>query len=220
MASTGNHSLALDEALDTTRTGDLWLFRGTSPADQTIRALTNAPVNHVGMTIVLDDLPPLMWHAELGQGLLDVWTGTHHRGAQLHDASQAVLQWTGRYHQHAWLRQLHSPVTRAQEDAALRTVARMAGTPFPATASLAARWLRGRFRRPAGIEETYCAEVVAATYTAMGLLDGSRPSNYYDPGKFWSGDHLDLCGDARLGDEITIELPRAGSDGGAHSTEG
>ena len=60
--------LSLDEAVELTRTGDLWLFRGRSAADQAIRAVTNAPVNHVGMAVVLDDLPPLMWHAELGKG--------------------------------------------------------------------------------------------------------------------------------------------------------
>jgi hypothetical protein len=26
----------------------------------------------------------------------------------------------------------------------------------------------------------YCAELVASTYTAMGLLDGRRPRNAYD----------------------------------------
>src|SRR5688572_19171675 len=98
--------LSLDRAVDLTRTGDLWLFRGRSAADQAIRVLTNAPVNHVGMAVVLDDMPPLMWHAELGKGLLDVWTGTHHRGVQLHDLRAAVEQWTGRYEQQAWLRQL------------------------------------------------------------------------------------------------------------------
>jgi len=77
--------LSLEAAVALTRTGDLWLFRGRSTADHAIRAITNAPVNHVGMAVVLDDLPPLMWHAELGRGLLDVWTGDHHRGAQLHD---------------------------------------------------------------------------------------------------------------------------------------
>ena len=41
--------MSLDAALDATRTGDLWLFRGRSTADQAIRALTNSPVNHVGM---------------------------------------------------------------------------------------------------------------------------------------------------------------------------
>jgi hypothetical protein len=197
-------SLTLDEAVDLTRTGDLWLFRGRSPADHAIRVLTNAPVNHVGMAIVLDDLPPLMWHAELGKGLVDVWTSSHHRGVQLHDLRGAVEQWTGRYEQRAWLRQLDATVTPAMEDAVLQTVARFDGTPFPATAKLVGRWARGRVRRPAPIELTYCAEVVAATYTAMGLLDSRRPTNYYDPGKFWSGDDLELLLGARLGEEIRV----------------
>jgi hypothetical protein len=48
------------------------------------------------MAVVLDDLPPLMWHAELGRGLPDVWTGDHHRGAQLHDLMAAVQQRSNR----------------------------------------------------------------------------------------------------------------------------
>ncbi|GAB3199840.1 hypothetical protein GCM10027062_17610 [Nocardioides hungaricus] len=196
--------LTLDEAVDLTRTGDLWLFRGRSTADHAIRVLTNAPVNHVGMAVVLDDLPPLMWHAELGKGLLDVWTNSHHRGVQLHDLRAAVEQWTGRYKQRAWLRQLDAEVTPAMEDAVLRTIARLDGTPFPATAKLIGRWARGRVRRAASAELTYCAEVVAATYAAMGLLAGDRPTNYYDPGKFWSGDDLDLLRGARLGEEIRV----------------
>jgi len=199
--------LSLEAAVDVTRTGDLWLFRGGSTADHAIRALTNAPVNHVGMAVVLDDLPPLMWHAELGHGLLDVWTGTHHRGAQLHDLLSALEQWNHRYNQQTWLRQLDTPVTREMEDSLLRTIARMNGIPFPATAALAGRWLRGRLGRPAPVESTYCAEVVAGTYQAMGLLRGNRPTNYYDPGKFWSGDALQLTGDARLGAEIRVDVP-------------
>ena len=198
--------LSLDAAVDLTRTGDLWLFRGHSAADHAIRVLTNSPVNHVGMAVVIDDLPPLMWHAELGKGLLDVWSGTHHRGVQLHDLHQAVTQWCGRYEQDAWLRQLSPAVTREMESAALRSVARLDGTPFPATVALAGRWVRGRLRRPAGVEMTYCAEVVASTYQEMGLLDGRRPTNYYDPGKFWSGDDLDLLLGASLGEEIEVQL--------------
>jgi hypothetical protein len=198
-------ALSLDEAVELTRTGDVWLFRGRSAADHAIRAVTNAPVNHVGMAVVLDDLPPLMWHAELGKGLVDVWTGTHHRGVQLHDLRAAVEQWSHRYDQRTWLRQLRAPVTREMEDAVLRTIARLDGTPFPATAALAARWVRGRVRRGASAEMTYCAEVVAAAYTAMGLLDEGIPTNYYDPGMFWSGDDLRLTGHARLGEEIRVD---------------
>ena len=200
----GRAQLPLVEAVELTRTGDLWLFRGDSVADHAIRTLTNAPVNHVGMAVVLDDLPPLMWHAELGKGLLDVWTGSHHRGVQLHDLEAAVTQWMDRYEQSGWLRQLSVDVTPAMEDALLTTIARMDGLPFPSTVGLLGRVARGRVRRRAPAELAYCAEVVAEAYMAMGLLDDSRPSNYYDPGKFWSGDDLDLELGATLGEEISI----------------
>ena len=196
--------LSLDEAVELTRTGDLWLFRGRSIADHAIRAFTNAPVNHVGMAVVLDDLPPLMWHAELGKGLQDVWTGKHHRGVQLHDLQAAVTQWMDRYEQRSWLRQLSVDVTPDMEDALLTSVARMDGLPFPSTVGLIGRVARGRLHRRAPAELAYCAEVVAEAYIAMGLLDGSRPSNYYDPGKFWSGDDLDLRLGASLGAEIEV----------------
>ncbi|MBB4688195.1 hypothetical protein [Amycolatopsis jiangsuensis] len=206
--------LDLDEAVAVTRTGDLWLFRGRSAADRTIRVVTNSPVNHVGMAVVIEDLPPLMWHAELGKSLPDVWSGSHHRGAQLHDLRQAVLVWAERYHQRVWLRQLDHPVTAELEDAALRTIARLDGTPFPSTARLASRWLGGRLpsrkrdvARDTGLESGYCAEIVALTYEAMGLLPPGRRPNWYDPGRFWSGDHLDLAGGATLGAEIAVRLP-------------
>ena len=199
--------ITVDDAVELTRTGDLWLFRGLSIADHAIRAFTNAPVNHVGMAVVLDDLPPLMWHAELGKGLQDVWTGTHHRGVQLHDLRAAVTQWMERYEQRGWMRQLSVEITPAMEDGLLKTIARMDGLPFPSTVGLLGRVARGRVRRRAPAELAYCAEVVAEAYTSMGLLDGSRPSNYYDPGKFWSGDDLDLELGATLGDEIEVYRP-------------
>src|ERR1700742_1901143 len=192
--------ISLDEACELTRTGDIWLFRGHSVADHAIRALTNAPVNHVGMAVVLDDLPPLMWHAELGKGLLDVWTGSHHRGVQLHDLRAAVVQWVDRYSQTGLLRQPTPQFPPAMEDAVLTTIARMNGTPFPSTAALVGRVARGRLNRAAPAELAFCAEVVAETYAAMGLLEAARPSNSYDPGMFWSGDSLDLPLGATLGE--------------------
>jgi hypothetical protein len=216
--------ISLDEAVDLTRTGDVWVFRGRTPADRAIQVTTNSPVNHVGMSVVLEDLPPLMWHAELGRSLPDLWSGTHRRGVQLHDLRGAVLVWAKRYGQRAWLRQLDHPVSREMEDAVLRTIARLDGTPFPSTARLAARWARGRLpalrrRRTApgapgasgasgaSLESAYCAEVVALTYQSMGLLPPKRPSSWYDAGSFWSGDDLRLANGARLGEEIAVETP-------------
>ena len=210
--------ISLDEAMDLTRTGDIWIFRGRSAPDRAIQAMTNSPVNHVGMSLVIEDMPPLMWHAELGKSLPDLWSGTFQRGVQLHDLRDAVTVWAHRYGQRAWLRQLEQPVTKEMEDRALRTVARLDGTPFPSSAQLAWRWLRGRVpkvrvpwpqpeRTESALETAYCAEVVAVTYEAMGLLPRGRQPNWYDPGRFWSGDDLELCDGYRLGDEIAVDIP-------------
>ncbi|MEU1249245.1 hypothetical protein ACWD8I_26030 [Micromonospora arida] len=253
-------SISLDEAVELTRTGDVWVFRGRSVPDRAIQFTTNSPVNHVGMAVVLDDMPPLMWHAELGRSLPDLWSGSHQRGVQLHDLRDAVCVWANRYGQRAWLRQLDPPAGGEMERAVLRTIARLDGTPFPSTAQLAWRWVRGRVpalprpgRLPAlphlgrlsalsrlgqptprptptdranpgdranpsssarsagerdrALETAYCAEVVAVTYEAMGLLPAGRRPNWYDPGRFWSGDDLGLAADARLGSEIEVHVP-------------
>jgi hypothetical protein len=207
--------ISLDEAVDLTRTGDVWLFRGHAAADRAIQIATNSPVNHVGMSVVIDDLPALMWHAELGRSLPDLWSGGRHRGAQLHDLRAAVTVWATRYGQRAWLRQLEPAPGREMEDAVLRTIARLDGTPFPSGARIASGWLRGRLPpvrrggRDAGLETAYCAQIVAVTYQAMGLLPARRRPDWYDPGRFWSGDDLRLCAGARLGGEIAVQIPAA-----------
>jgi hypothetical protein len=59
----------------------------------------------------------------------------------------------------------------------------------------------------AGLETAYCAELLAVTYQAMGLLPAGRRPSWYDPGRFWSGDELELAAGSRLGGEIPIQIP-------------
>jgi hypothetical protein len=197
--------IELEEALATAATGDLWLFRGRALADVAIRAFTNSPVNHVGMVVALDDLPPLLWHAELGRSLPDVWSGKHQRGVQLHLLRDAVATWTGRYRQRAWLRQLEGELTRAHEDRLMQVIDRFDGRPFPTTPGLVRQWVTGRIRRrETSLETIYCAELVATTYQQMGLLPRRRPAVWYDPGRFWSGDRIELVPPYALGGEIRV----------------
>lgn len=196
--------VAREEAVATASTGDIWLFRGTAVADWTIRAATNSPVNHVGMVVALDDLPPLLWHAELGRSLPDVWTGQRQRGVQLHRLSDAVTTWNTRYQQRAWVRQLSGPIERYHEDRVLEVIERFDGRPFPTTLKLLIGWLRSRTRRHVSVESVFCAELVATTYQHMGLLGSTRPANWYDPGRFWSGDHLPLVAPYELSAEIAV----------------
>jgi hypothetical protein len=142
----------------------------------------------------------------------------------LHDLRDAVRIWATKYGQRAWFRQLDPEVTRAGEDAVLRTIARMDGTPFPSSAGLITRWVGNRGRRirvptrndggatrtadrTVSLETAFCAEIVAMTYQAMGLLPAERSPSWYDPGRFWSGDGLRLEGDHRLGAEIEVDAP-------------
>jgi hypothetical protein len=200
-------SLELEEAIATAATGDVWLFRGRSLADRAIQTVTNSPVNHVGMAVALDDLPPLLWHAELGRSLPDVWTGERQRGVQLHRLEDAVRTWGGRYGQRTWLRQLEGSVERSHEDRLMEVIARFDGRPFPTTPGLARQWLTGRFRRrEAPLETVYCAELVATTFQHMGLLPKRRPASWYDPGRFWSGDRIDLVPPFALHEEVAVRV--------------
>jgi hypothetical protein len=222
--------VSLDQALEATRTGDIWLFRGGSGPDRAIQTMTNSPVNHVGMTVAIDDLPPLIWHAELGHGLIDMLTGVNQRGVQLNDLRAAVEQWVTKYDQRCWLRQLTPYANREQEDRLLQVIARMDGTPFPSTARLTGRWFRGRLptvsdwtrglpfvykkvresaerekqERRTSLATAYCAETVAITYEEMGLIATDKRENYFDPGSFWSGDRLPLAPGYDLGAEVSV----------------
>jgi hypothetical protein len=198
-------SVTLDEAVATASTGDIWLFRGRSLADRAIQTFTNSPVNHVGMVVAIDDLPPLLWHAELGRSLPDVWTGKRQRGVQLHVLRDAVTTWSERYRQRAWMRHLDPAVERNHEDRLMEVVARFDGRPFPTPPGLARTWAVARLRRrETSLETVYCAELVATTYQHMGLLPKKRPASWYDPGRFWSGDRIGLVPPFSLGGEIAV----------------
>ena len=196
-------TVPLDAALEAAATGDLWLFRGHKLADRAIQAFTNSPVNHVGMVVALDDLPALLWHAELGRTLPDVWTGERQRGAQLHRLEDAVVNWRDRYGQRAWMRQLEGELRREHEDRLMEAIDRFDGRAFPTIPGLARQWATARVRRrESSLETVYCAEVVAATYQHMGLLPAKRPASWYDPGRFWSGDRIQLVPPFALGAEV------------------
>ena len=59
-------------------------------------------------------------------------------------------------------------------------------------------------QRKGQFESAYCAETVAVTYEEMGLIQTEKRANWFDPGRFWSGDDLPLIAPYRLGSEITV----------------
>ena len=88
----------------------------------------------------------------------------------------------------------------------MRVIERFDGRPFPTTLGLARQWAVGRVRRSSSLETIYCAELVATTYQEMGLLPARRPAGWYDPGRFWSGDRIELVPPFALGPEIAVDV--------------
>ena len=139
--------------------------------------MTNSPVNHVGMAVALEDMPPLLWHAELGRSLPDAWTGERQRGVQLHKLADAVRD-VGREVRPA---RVGAPaggrrVTREHEDRLIEMIDKYDGKPFPTTPGLMRSWATGRVRRREVSRETiYCAELVAVTHAAHGPAARQAP---------------------------------------------
>ena len=127
---------------------------------------------------------------------------------------QAVTTWRERYGQRAWTRVLEGTIEREHEDRLMEAIERFDGRPFPTTGGLARSWLTGRYRRrETPREAVYCAELVATTYQHMGLLPKRRPASWYDPGRFWSGDRIELVPPFALAGELYVGLQPPASTG-------
>jgi hypothetical protein len=102
------------------------------------------------------------------------------------------------------VRQLDGTIQRHHEDRLMEVIDRFDGRPFPTTPGLVRQFLNGRLRRSSSLEAIYCAELVAATYQHMELLPSRRPASWYDPGRFWSGDRIELVPPFALGGEVAV----------------
>jgi hypothetical protein len=109
------------------------------------------------------------------------------------------------------MRQLEGgTIARHHEDRLMEMIERFDGRPFPTMPRLAKSWATAKVRRrsQSSLETIYCAELVATTYQHMGLLPGGRPASWYDPGRFWSGDRIELVEPFELGGEIAVSEGR------------
>src|SRR4029453_4112430 len=105
-----------------------------------------------------------------------------------------------------WMRPFEGgTLTREHEDRLIETIDKYDGKPFPTTPGLMRSWATGRVRRREVSRETiYCAELVAVTLQHMGLRRDKAPIGWSDPGKFWSGDDLQLIEPFSLTGEIMV----------------
>ena len=198
-------AISSTEAVARAQTGDVWLFRGRSGADRAIRVFTNSPVNHVAMVVALDDLPPLLWHTELGQSIDSVWSGDRHRGAQLNRLDDALEVWTGKYRQLAFVRHFDGEITRDDGGRGAPGRRRVRGpTVPPHAAASSGSGCRGDCATRRRSKPSTAPSSSRSPTPGWDCSTPRTPANWFDPGRFWSGDRLELLGGAALGAEIAV----------------
>jgi hypothetical protein len=155
------------------------------------------------MVGAIDDLPPLLWHAEIGRSLPDVGPANASAGCSCR-LEQAVTQCNERDGQRAWVRALRGTVEREHEDRLMKVIDGFDGRASPKSLGLVSGWIRGRFARSCSLETVSCAELVATTCGRWACFPSQRPARWYDSGRFWSGDRIELVPQFALDGEIAV----------------
>jgi hypothetical protein len=207
---------SFNDVLRRIRTGDVFVFHGTSRLSRRVERATLSHYSHAAMVIRPDlDGPPLLWHTGPRPVNEDVSTHSRHGGAQLNDLRDTLaLMATPRFGDTPFWRALEVERTPEFESAALQLVADLDGTPFGTMAKMAENWAIGQIHIPASDRTFFCAELVAHSYMKLGLLPAHPPQNAYSPHSF-SDEHgtLPLRFGASLASGVQILAPNSVSSG-------
>jgi hypothetical protein len=191
------------------RTGDVLLFGATYEESQVIEQLTGYPFSHCGMVARFPDLDNKLyfWEAvSTSRAFPDPIDKLDHFGARV-VALRPLLAYYTPYtnNQFTW-RRLQAVWTPALQTAFENFVKQTDDRPFPTDAQMLINYVLGHYRNvDSGTDVMYCAQLVAATFQALGLLPLDPPTNYYAPADFSSlGQRVPMLHGASLGPDTVV----------------
>lgn len=196
------------------RTGDLFIFHGTSDISLKIEKKTKSLYSHSAMVIRPDiTQPPLIWQAGPDPIIQDWFTRSMHGGAQISTLREALVVMSNpAYGDTGYVRQLQFDRTPEFETVAMWAIAGLDGRPFPTMKAMLAEYQRGQKHVTATDKTFFCSELVAHTFMMMGLLPFDPPPDSYAPGSFSSAHGtLPWMRGASLGPELQLIPPAAAS---------
>ena len=190
-------------------TGDVIIFSGDSEISRYIEEGTGGDYSHSGM--IVRPTPGgelLFWQTGPDPVVYDVKEKDFHGGAQIGNLNSvlSVLIGGGDVPFYRKLNFTRTPEYRAAID---NFITKMEGVPFGSIANLVFNWTAARM----GVtyvpkDQVFCAELLAMTYHASGLLDLTQhPPTWYSPSS-WSAKSTDvvLQAGATLDPEVMIDL--------------
>ncbi len=137
--------------------------------------------------------PPLIWQTSIDPIVADDLDPAQpmHAGAQLNDMDSAMSVILRGYADLPFYRRYEGPRTQQQRDAAAAFVKTHDGIPFGSVKDLVENWIAARIGRVTVPKEVFCAELVAMTFQAAGLLGDEHPPTWYSPSS-WSQEKSDV----------------------------
>jgi hypothetical protein len=198
-------AVGIEKVADQMQTGDLILCAGRSDPSLYIEVTTASKYSHVAMVYRhTSDL--WLWEEAPAPLAKDPQTGTWHGGAQVGLATDALRRIIAAQDRTYW-RPLVLDRTAAFQTAALATIMKDEGVPFSSTDEMIADYLVGKLDIDTGQKVMFCAQLVALTYQALGLLGPHPPANAYSPGQFSEEHKLPLLLGASFGQLVELTVP-------------
>jgi hypothetical protein len=205
------------ELVDGMQTGDLILFSGISSESEWIKLFTGGQFSHSTMIYRPDPTqPPLMWQEAPEAIVPDPHTGTSHSGAQLGDAARATTEINSTFKDVPYYVKLNWDRPSTLNATMLNVVNQYEGTAFGSVLQMALNYALGHLYGQATEQDfIYCAELVALTFQAIGVLDASHPANWYSPNSFGPSplDPIPWLDGASVDLPVEIVLPSTGAAG-------
>ena len=194
-----------DQIAPQLKTGDIFLFHGTTPVSAIIDILFKSPFSHVGMVV--------RENGQAGNENLYLWQSFEPQHGVVFDPLEAFLDSYVKMEAGATftVRQL-STTPDAQAIAALSAfMAQVKGRPFPKMLPWVADYLLGILGIATNETTYYCSELVAQSFIDMGLLPAKPLATTYTPRSFSAANpELPLPQGVSFGPEIPVTLSSGG----------
>ncbi len=191
------------------QTGDVLLFGATYGESKIIEQLTGAPFSHSGMIARFPNMDNKVYFWESvtdTRAFPDPINKLDHMGARIVDLRALLAYYTPYTNNQFTWRRLQTYWTPALQAAFENFVKQTDTRPFPTDEQMLIDYVLGHYRGvDTGMSVLYCAQLVAATYQALGLLPLDPPTNYYAPADFSAlGQRVAMLNGAGLGPETVV----------------
>lgn len=198
----------LEEIADTISCGSVLLCSGTASESRLIEEVDGTDFSHSAMIVRFHDDPTLyLWTADTIDKMDDQIhkeSNPDHPGTHLLVLKEYLANLDKYYpspdgssYRFAVARLDSSDV---DEKKLWEVMFEYDGTPFPPTSQEFAHWLEGQLDIDSGMQNSFCAQMVANTYQKMGWLKTNHPPNHFNPGSYAKTAEInsEMQGGARL----------------------